>query len=352
MNPGHRRTCPRTGGFTLVELMIALTLGLLITGGVISVFISNKQTYRTNEGLARIQETARVAFELMAREIRETGGNPCGTPLVANVLNNPATSWWSDWAAGSLIGFNGNQSATGIVATGTGTAQRVSGTDAILIKSGTLMESLAITDHVPASAQFKLNTTAHGIADGDILMACDYKTAAIFQVTNASSTNVTIVHNSGTGTPGNCSKGLGYPTECTALGNQKQFEDGFLVKLASSFWYIGNNGRGGRSLYRLGMFGNTGTIAGGAEEIAEGVRDMQIVYLTRNSGTGNLATAYVEANDASINNDWSDSAANRVVAVRVTLALETTENLSVDSANPLQRDMIHVISLRNREIVE
>src|SRR3546814_5576753 len=44
---------------------------------------------------------------------------------------------------------------------------------------------------------------------------CDPDHAAILQITNYQSTNVTVVHNSGNGSgdPGNCSKGLGYPTD-------------------------------------------------------------------------------------------------------------------------------------------
>src|SRR3546814_5862094 len=48
---------------------------------------------------------------------------------------------------------------------------------------------------------------------------------AVFQVTNAQpGTNVTIVHNTGnTATPGNCSKGLGFPTVCTTGGTKYQY---------------------------------------------------------------------------------------------------------------------------------
>ena len=47
MNPGLR-----SRGFSLVELMVAMALGLVIVGGVVSVMIANKRSYRTNEGLA------------------------------------------------------------------------------------------------------------------------------------------------------------------------------------------------------------------------------------------------------------------------------------------------------------
>lgn len=63
-------------GFTLVELMISLALGLLIIGGVLYVFLSSSQTFRMNEAQSRVQENGRFALELLAREIRHAGFNP------------------------------------------------------------------------------------------------------------------------------------------------------------------------------------------------------------------------------------------------------------------------------------
>ena len=59
-------------GLTLVELMIAMMLGLLVVGSATAIFISNRQTYRATEGLGRVQENGRMAFELMARDLRDT----------------------------------------------------------------------------------------------------------------------------------------------------------------------------------------------------------------------------------------------------------------------------------------
>src|SRR5690606_22126939 len=64
----------RMAGLSLVELMIALALGLVVSGAAIGVFLANQQTYRSTESIGRIQESARVAFELMAREVREAAG--------------------------------------------------------------------------------------------------------------------------------------------------------------------------------------------------------------------------------------------------------------------------------------
>lgn len=94
-------TFSRQGGFSLVELMIALVLGLLVVGSAVGVFLSNQQTYRATESLARVQENARIAFELMAREVREAAGNPCASGLpTADVLNSAGAAWWDNWDNG------------------------------------------------------------------------------------------------------------------------------------------------------------------------------------------------------------------------------------------------------------
>ncbi|CAG1020653.1 hypothetical protein MTYM_00423 [Methylococcales bacterium] len=329
----HSIVSRKQAGFSLVELMIALLLGLFLIGGVISVFLSNRVAYRQNENLARIQENARYAFEVMGRDIREAGGIACGSNLLtANVLNDKSTTWWANWGDG-LQGYEGDETLPA-KATGTGATDRVAGTDAVVIHTGTDDNGVTITEHNPAAAEFKVNTTAHGIVDGDVLLVCDYKQAAIFQTTNASSTNVNIVHNTGTGTPGNCSKGLGYPTVCTALGTAYTFEGGGLMtKLAANAWYIGFNGRGGRSLYRV-----SGTPTPVAEEIAEGVTDLQIQYLAKDAG-GSLPASYVDADAIT---DWT-----RVVATRLVFTIQSLENVGTDS-QPLERTWNVVVSLRNR----
>ena len=327
--------------------MIALVLGLLLVGGVINVFLSNREVYHQNENLARLQENARYAFEIMGRSIREAGGIACGNVDLVNVLNNADTTWWSTWGDG-IHGYEGDE-VLPAKATGTNATERVAGTDAVIVWSGTTNDGVYISEHNPSAAQFKVNTLQHGIVDGDILIVCDYKHAAIFQTTNASENNVTIVHNTGNSvTPGNCTKGLGSPRLCTANGTAYTFEDnGFISKLSAQAWYIGFNGRGGRSLYRVKLQNNGGTAATVAEEMVEGVTDLQITYLTRDSA-GNLATNYVDATtipdyDGDGNPDW-----NNVVAARLTFTLQSLEQVGVDSQN-LERKWYTVVTLRNRQ---
>ncbi len=61
------------GGFTLVEMMIALTLGLVILLVIGTVFVSSSRTFSVQEDNARIQESGRFALEVIGRSIKQAG---------------------------------------------------------------------------------------------------------------------------------------------------------------------------------------------------------------------------------------------------------------------------------------
>ncbi len=329
----------RQMGFSIVELMVALVLGLLLIGGVVNIFMTNQQSFRTNENMGRMQENARISFELMAREVRQAGGNLCGTTLMANVLNNATTAWTSNWDAGVIEGFDGAQPATGIVATGVGVNERVAGTDAVRVLSGGMFDGVTIVSHNAAAAQITLATINHGFAPESVVVVCDGQSAALAKLTSAASgTSAVVGHDNGAGITDNCSEGLNYPTECaTEIGNSRAFQPGgFVTRLSASTWYVGNNARGGRSLFRM--------TAGGPEEIAEGVRDMQLDYLLRDTATGNLGADWVAANLVTF---WTPVADAQAVAVRLRLTLETREAVGTNQ-QPVERQLIHVVNLRNR----
>lgn len=58
------------GGFTLVELLIAVTIGLLLTVLISQVFVSSKRAYATTDDLSRVQENMRFANDVLGRTIR------------------------------------------------------------------------------------------------------------------------------------------------------------------------------------------------------------------------------------------------------------------------------------------
>ncbi len=60
-------------GFSLLELLIAMALGLLLVVGIGTIFIGSNQTYRVQEQNARLQESGRFALEIVGRSLRQAG---------------------------------------------------------------------------------------------------------------------------------------------------------------------------------------------------------------------------------------------------------------------------------------
>ncbi|QXI29370.1 PilW family protein [Pseudomonas vanderleydeniana] len=89
-------------GFGLIELMIALVLGLVIVAGISQIFVSAKNTYASQSAAAGMQEDARFILSKMLQEIRMVGMFGCLTTSAivdgsspANFATNAATpiSW-------------------------------------------------------------------------------------------------------------------------------------------------------------------------------------------------------------------------------------------------------------------
>ena len=65
----------KQAGFTLVELMIAGTLGLLLLAGIIQLFTGSQQSYRLQNQLADIQENGRFALMVLERQVQKSSWN-------------------------------------------------------------------------------------------------------------------------------------------------------------------------------------------------------------------------------------------------------------------------------------
>lgn len=61
-----------SAGFTLIELMIAVTIGLVLTLVIGQVFLGSRFAYTSNDALSRVQENARYALTLLSREVRQS----------------------------------------------------------------------------------------------------------------------------------------------------------------------------------------------------------------------------------------------------------------------------------------
>jgi type IV pilus assembly protein PilW len=315
--------------------MVAMALGLVIVGGVVSVLMANKRSYRTNEGLAQVQETARTAYELIARDVRQSGTNGCDNARrMGNLLSNAGTAWWAGWE--SVHGYD-NTEVDSAVTIGTATDQRVTGTDSLRMR-GIDGLGFPIESHNATSGNIVLqtaNSTTTSLANSDALIICDFDHSTMFKAGTWTGSTRTMTY-SGTG---NCSTGMGFPTNCDgSTGLVYTFQrNAWIGRLGAVDWYIGNNARGGRSLYRIRL--DSGATLR-TEEVVSGVTDMQITYGVTGSDTIAAASAVAAG-------DWA-----KVNSVFITLTIDSSDtNVSTDAATntgKLRRTYTYIITLRNR----
>jgi type IV pilus assembly protein PilW len=66
------------GGFTLVEIMIALLISSIVMISIFAAFQSQQQSYLIQEQVAEMQQNIRAGLGMMTREIRMAGYDPAG----------------------------------------------------------------------------------------------------------------------------------------------------------------------------------------------------------------------------------------------------------------------------------
>ena len=73
----------KENGFTLVELLIAMTIGLIILAALSSTFLMQRKIYDVQEQIVEMVQTARATVDMMTREIRMAG-----YMVVGNAITN------------------------------------------------------------------------------------------------------------------------------------------------------------------------------------------------------------------------------------------------------------------------
>ena len=122
MNP-HNIRHQSQQGFSLIELMVAMVIGLVLLGGVLGIFLSTQQTNRLQQAMSNVQENGRLAVELLARDIRESGQSICaGDEQIINLLDSSSVHYpaffFNDWnpitpqPAGFAGGLNNSHTLT------------------------------------------------------------------------------------------------------------------------------------------------------------------------------------------------------------------------------------------------
>ncbi|NLY14385.1 MAG: hypothetical protein GXZ10_12315 [Gammaproteobacteria bacterium] len=64
---------PKQQGISIVELLVALAVGMVLIAGIMQVFLASKNTYAVNQAMSTVQENGRFALEFIARSARQAG---------------------------------------------------------------------------------------------------------------------------------------------------------------------------------------------------------------------------------------------------------------------------------------
>lgn len=350
-------------GVSMVELMVAMVLGLIITAGVIQIFTGNSQAYRFHEALSRIQENGRYALDELTRDIRMAGYLGCSSQAanIANLLaSTPADfdpllgiqGWEADGTSpGDVLAPNYSAAAvpTGGGSWSTNGGATLPALDAVaagdIIRVWRGDESVPTITSItpsPGTSTVVRITQNHDFQPLDLLMLSDCRSADWVQACsvapNGSETDLTI--SSG------CSPGNIVPHEiATAIGGE-------VSRIMGNIYYISRESANTPpALYRSRL--TTAAAAGVGEPLVEGVESLQILYGVDLTGNRRI-DEYRTADDVP---NWRS-----VVAVRVSLLLVSTEDNLVEAPQSvffnaaqqtpadrrLRQVMTTTIALRNR----
>jgi type IV pilus assembly protein PilW len=82
MNVSRSINFRNPNGFTLVELMVSMGIGMVILAAVTTTFMSQTRIYNAQEQINEMQQNARGALDIINREVKMAGYNPNGASFL------------------------------------------------------------------------------------------------------------------------------------------------------------------------------------------------------------------------------------------------------------------------------
>ncbi len=300
-----RKSVCRQHGVTLVELMVALALGLLITVAMLKVYVDASRMYRFNEGLARVQENGRFALEFIRRDARVAGFWGCNS----NAKPHPGIKEASD----AYIDVDRYI---------TGTEGGDNDPDSITFRSATGSGALVTADMSEAGDNVTVDSASNLKIDMAVLIS-DCDNGDIFQVTGISGTSL-LAHAAGTSSNDSANLSKAY-----ASGSR-------VYQARQSTFCIAPGADPSQPALRRLINPADGEICGkpkespAGDELIEGVENMQVLYGEDTDETAdNTANRYVP---------WSDNAEelnpDRIVSVRLSLLVRSLSNNLTTEPSP------------------
>lgn len=319
-------------GFGLVELMVAMVIGLILMAGVTEIFISSKRTYATTNELSRLQENARYAAHMLTQDLRVAGYSGC-SPNIRNMLNTSGTGYSKTlWDITQAVGgweFEGtgygdtytissiepagialskwnNGEATNAALTSELQDRVVPGTDVLTVKR--------LSDGI--NVKLKDNNNANASSLG-VEKPNDLKKDQVIIVTK-DCVNADVFQNRSNDGSASASAGLG--TGHAPGNSENKFSSEYdseskMITFETAVYYIGVNPSGDPALYRTPFDGLT-ISASDHQELATGVESLQVVFGEDTDTTPDgVADRYVSIDEV---NDGED-----IVDVRFSLLMRT-----------------------------
>ena len=332
-------------GISLVELMIAMALGLVLLAGVWQIFTSSSQAYRLTDSLASLQENMRFSIGRLQYETRMAGYRGCLINPPVNNLdptdavyaanpfvydNRPIIGWE---ASGTGVGaeytvsdFNAANASLETNSTGEALHDELDGLvlpgSDVFVLNNSRPSGLVLAGN-PSPPANTLNTDGSvDIPQKEVLLVVsnDCADGDIFQKVNTGAASLT--KGAATGfSPGNQNPSGGFSRDYD--------NDATVYRYSSTAFFVAEGVNGGPSLYmrRLDPGDTLGNL-----ELVEGVENMQVLYGVAGVTPG-AASTYVTADNVT---DWQS-----VVSVRVALLMRSDDGvieLEDETADGLVRE--------------
>jgi type IV pilus assembly protein PilW len=290
----------RQDGFSLVELMVAITLALLLTGAVVSVFIGSRTAYQATAGVGDMADSGRFALNLIGESVRSAGNLACNSAMSATSVPLPVTNLTNNFGIG----------ITGFEATGTGPGAPSIALPATPVAGAASDWAGGLDGNITAAAPGGSIGAPVQLSDVLVIYSSIPRVPPVYTTADAPKGTVTLTVS--TPPPGatamtatqyaalsDCTKSMIFNVTAVApnsvtLDNPTTlaFSTGALVApLSTTVYYIGTGTDGDASLWRLEQVGGPGFKQ---EELVPDVENMQVLYGIDPAGT-QTARTYVTA---------------------------------------------------------
>jgi type IV pilus assembly protein PilW len=236
----------KSAGFTLVELMIALVLGLIVVGGSLALFVSQRVSSNFSGQMGEVQSEGRIALDAIARDLRAAGDFGCW-PVQNPIEERLHDSTVYRVADGGLVAFDMTASTTAVAGIHHGSgaviaASPKAGSTVFGVKgvSGVLSHLTAAMES--QSSDLVMTSPPTPFADNDLAVITDCINWAKFHVSaavrDANAGTTTLKHEAA---PAALSDVYGGGNKSGAIG--EVFKVGAMVgRLDTVWWYVKADG--------------------------------------------------------------------------------------------------------------